>query len=43
MDRLVQLAVETGKPVIILGENRTPIGVVGRSRMLKVMSGEALT
>jgi glycine betaine/proline transport system ATP-binding protein len=43
MDQLVRLAVETGKPVIILGENRAPIGVVGRSRMLKVMSGEALT
>jgi glycine betaine/proline transport system ATP-binding protein len=42
LDRLVHLAVESGKPVVVVDERRKPIGVVGRSQMLKVMSGETL-
>lgn len=42
LERLVHLAVESGKPVVIIDEKQNPVGVVGRSRMLKVMSGEAL-
>jgi glycine betaine/proline transport system ATP-binding protein len=43
LDQLVGLAVESGKPVVIVDDDGKPIGVVGRSRMLEIMRGGTLT